>query len=61
MFKFGILYLTFSLALAEDHSGVYVGDLQTRQHNTKGSVFAIDEKTILVKKFTYYGTAPGKL
>ncbi len=35
-----------------------MGHLKTFQHDTKGDVYAIDEKTIVVKKFTYDGTAP---
>ena len=54
-----ITILSASLVLGESNSGVYIGDLKTRQHNTKGAVYAVDEKTIVVKHFQYDGTAPG--
>jgi hypothetical protein len=53
-----ILVSASVLASAEDHGGVFVGHLKTKQHNTKGAVYAIDEKTIQVKNFHYDGTAP---
>ena len=56
-----IVILSASMIAAETNSGVYVGEIKTRQHNTKGSVYAVDEKTIVVKRFQYDGTAPGNI
>ena len=53
-----VILVSVSFASAESNSAVFVGHLKTRQHNTKGSVYAVDEKTILVKNFHYDGTAP---
>jgi hypothetical protein len=45
-------------ALSAETSGIFVGNLRTRQHNTKGAVYAVDEKTLVVRHFEYDGTAP---
>ena len=54
-----ITLLSASLVLGEPNSGVYIGDLMTRQHNIKGAVYAMNESTIVVKNFQYDGTGPG--
>ena len=38
--------------------GIRVGDLKNRQHGIGGTVYAIDEKTLLIKGFTYDGAGP---
>ncbi len=59
MLMFAVFLVSAYTAAAAPTSGIYVGDLKTFQHNTKGSVYVLDEKTIVVKNFQYDGTAPG--
>merc|ERR1711892_842786 len=52
----------FSPSPAKEHKTVSeevkFGDLSTLQHGVSGDVFALDEKTLVVKKFNYDGVAP---
>ena len=38
--------------------GIRVGDLKNRQHGIGGTVYAVDEKTLLIKGFAYDGAGP---
>ena len=38
--------------------GIGVGNLINRQHGIGGTVYAVDEKTLLIKGFTYDGLGP---
>lgn len=51
------LALFLALASAQD-DGVLIGELKTKQHGVKGQLYAIDEKTLLIKKFEYDGAGP---
>jgi hypothetical protein len=53
-----ILLLLVAAALAQEDEGILIGELKTKQHGVKGKVFAVDEKTILVKNFEYDGAGP---
>jgi hypothetical protein len=53
--------LSVTLAQAQFIPGVYLGEIKTIEHNTKGSVYALDEKTIIVRRFQYDGQAPGTI
>ena len=39
----------------------YLGSLVQSAHNVQGSVYAVDNKTILISGFHFDGNAPGKL
>lgn len=56
-----IAILAASLVEAQFTPGVYLGEIKTIEHNTKGSVFALDEKTIMIRRFQYDGKAPGTI
>ena len=58
MFVLVVMMSLLAFAAGVDDNGVFVGRLKTKQHNTKGAVYAVDEKTLLIKNFTYDGTAP---
>jgi hypothetical protein len=57
MKTFASLLLLVAVAAAQD-DGVLIGELKTKQHGVKGKVFAVDEKTILIKNFEYDGAGP---
>ena len=57
MRSFAALLLLVALTAAED-DGVFVAELRTRAHEVKGKLYAIDEKTLLVKNFGYDGQGP---
>lgn len=40
---------------------VYLGRLPNLQHQTRGELYAIDEKTFFIQDFEYDGTGPGEL
>ena len=44
-----------------DGQGVRLGSFRTLQHQVRGDVFAIDEKTIRIENFRYDGTGISKL
>ena len=39
---------------------VRLGSFRTLQHQVRGDIFAIDEKTIRIENFTYDGVGAGK-
>lgn len=41
--------------------GTKVGSLKRLHHGVSGDVYAVDSRTIFVKKFNYDGEAPGKM
>ena len=45
-------------AARKDSEGIRVGDLKNHQHGIGGTVYAFDEKTLLIKGFTYDGAGP---
>jgi hypothetical protein len=51
------LIVAVAAASAEDE-GVLVGTIKSKAHGVKGQVFAVDEKTLLVKNFEYDGQGP---
>jgi hypothetical protein len=57
---FVALLLLAAAAIAQDDhdGGVLIGNISTRVHGVKGQVFALDEKTILLKNFEYDGQGP---
>jgi hypothetical protein len=57
MKAFASLLLLVAVAAAQD-AGILIGQLKTKQHGVRGKVFAVDEKTILVKNFQYDGAGP---
>ena len=57
MKTFAALLLLVAVAAAQD-DGVLIGELTTKQHGVKGKLFAVDEKTILIKNFEYDGAGP---
>ena len=42
----------------ENNEGIRVGDLNNHQHGIGGVVYIVDEKTLLIKGFTYDGAGP---
>lgn len=40
--------------------GTKIGSLKRLHHGVSGDVYAVDSRTIFVKKFNYDGEAPGK-
>ena len=38
---------------------VFIGSLRTRAHRVRGDVYALGERTIMIRGFHYDGTAPG--
>jgi hypothetical protein len=57
MKTFASLLLLVAVAGLQE-TGVLIGELKTKQHGVRGKVFAVDEKTILVKNFQYDGAGP---
>jgi hypothetical protein len=57
MKTFASLLLLVAVSAAQD-AGVLIGELKTKQHGVRGKVFAVDEKTFLVKNFQYDGAGP---
>ena len=59
-------FLNVPVYLEEPYLGKYLGDLQTsgrvslNAHRVRGAVYAVDERTILIKDFTFDGRAPSK-
>lgn len=43
-----------------DYKGAYIGKLNSYAHQIYGELYAIDERTILIKDFFYDGLASGK-
>ncbi len=37
----------------------FIGSLVPRQHQVRGDVFALDERTLMIKNFNFDGSAPG--
>jgi hypothetical protein len=58
MKTFAALLLVVAIVSGQEEEGVKIGSLTTKQHGVKGDVYAIDEKTILVKNFEYDGQGP---
>ncbi len=58
MKTFAALLLVVAIVSGQEEEGVRIGSLTTKQHGVKGEVYAIDEKTILVKNFEYDGQGP---
>lgn len=44
----------------EEHLGLFLGKLNTYAHQISGTVYAIDEYTILIKGFFYDGLGQGE-
>jgi len=57
---FPVLCLSILLAsvASEDESLVKLGDFENHAHGISGKVFVKDEKTLIIKGFSYDGTAP---
>jgi hypothetical protein len=57
-----LLLVVVALAAGQDidveGEGVLIGNLSMRNHGVKGQVYALDEKTILLKNFEYDGQGP---
>lgn len=45
---------------AAPYYGTKIGSFQTYVHDVVGDVFAVDERTIFIKDFSYDGQGPGK-
>ena len=58
MKTFAVVLLVVAIVSGQEEEGVKIGSLTTKQHGVKGDVYAIDEKTILIKNFEYDGQGP---
>ena len=54
----GIATIALCLAAAARAEKIKIGDLSTLHHAVSGEVFALDEKTIMIKDFNYDGAGP---
>ncbi len=50
------VFIAASACAAEEMTKV--GDIRTLQHGVRGTVFAKDERTLVIKDFHYDGTGP---
>jgi len=48
----------FAFAVSSSPEPVLLGSLSTMQHGVSGSVYAVDEKTLMLKNFSYNGGGP---
>ena len=60
-------FLNVPAYFEEPYLGKYIGDFQIagtvrlNSHRVRGAVYAVDERTIIIKDFTFDGYAPSKL
>ena len=59
MSSFVSLFLSVGLSNGQ-YYGKLLGSLSEDAHALKGTIYAIDERRILIKDFNYDGTGPGK-
>ena len=49
------LFVVLCLVASSDAEKIKLGDIETFHHGAGGEVFALDEKTLMIKDFTYDG------
>ena len=53
-------FVIIAIAMASGHHSAdhLVGKLSTRYHDVSGDVYAVDDRTLVIKQFVYDGSGP---